>query len=92
MGEKTKETGFSIPTYTTGIIIMKNTFIHNKSIALFITFFISVITFNYWLSAKAQNTSSTAKAPTYTGLQDAKNFQIKGKGKAFLPKKITTNQ
>lgn len=65
---------------------MKNR--NNKSIALFITFFISVITLNYCLNAKAQNTSSTAKAPKYTRLQDAKNFQIKGKGKAFLPKNL----
>ncbi|MGB3638016.1 MAG: trypsin-like serine protease [Rivularia sp. (in: cyanobacteria)] len=65
---------------------MKN--INNKSIALFITFFISAIAFNYCLNANAQNTSSTAKTPTYKRLQDAKNFQIKGKGKAFLPKNL----
>ena len=65
---------------------MKNR--NNKLIALFITFFISAIALNDCLNAKAQNTSSTAKTPTYKRLQDAKNFQIKGKGKAFLPKNL----
>ena len=67
---------------------MKNSFINKKSIALFITFSISVITLNYWLNAKAQNTASTSKPPTFTRLEDTKKFPIKGKGKAFLPNNL----
>lgn len=63
---------------------MKN----NKSVGLFITFFIGAIALNNCLIANAQGTSSTAKTPTYNKLQDAKDFQLKGKGKAFLPKNL----
>ncbi|MEM6402639.1 MAG: trypsin-like serine protease [Cyanobacteria bacterium P01_D01_bin.116] len=85
---KRKKTRISTLIYTIRSYSHENTFIKNKSIALFITFSISVITLNYWLNAKAQNTVSTSKAPTYSHLEDAKNFSIKGKGKAFLPKNL----
>lgn len=67
---------------------MKNTIISKKAIALFVAASLGGITLNTWWNANAQTATSTEKAPKYTSLQDAKNFQIKGKGNAFQPSNL----
>ncbi|WP_207714302.1 hypothetical protein [Scytonema sp. UIC 10036] len=64
---------------------MNNKLISKKVTALFIAGLTSAIALHPWLNTNAQTATSPATIPKFTRLQDAKNFRIKGNGKAFQP-------
>lgn len=67
---------------------MNNKLISKQSIALFIAATLGGITLNSYLNANAQTPAPQGTAPKYTPLQDAKDFQIKGNGKAYQPRNL----
>ncbi|WP_207714301.1 hypothetical protein [Scytonema sp. UIC 10036] len=67
---------------------MNNKLISKKVTALFIAGLTSAIALHPWLNVNAQTDSSPATTPKFTRLQDAKNFRLKGNGKAFQPNNL----
>lgn len=67
---------------------MKNITNNKKYIALLITTIFSAIAFNTSYNVNAQTAAPKASAPKYSSFQDAKDFSIKGNGKAFQPKNL----
>ncbi len=64
---------------------MKNKLSSKQLLVLFIATTTTGIAINTCWNANAQTTTSQANAPKYTQLQNAKNFSIKGNGKAYQP-------
>ena len=67
---------------------MKNITNNKKYITLFITTILCAIAFNTSYNVNAQTATPETSAPTYTSLQDVKNFPIKANGEAFQPKNL----
>jgi len=64
---------------------MKNKLSSKQLLTLLIATTLGGMALNACWNANAQTAASPANAPKYTRLQDAKNFRIKGNGKAYQP-------